>query len=467
MKTFLFYDIETSGLNPAFDQVLTFASIRTDLSLNEIDRQQLTICLRKDIVPSPEAFLTHGLTFEELADGISEYAAAKKIHQLFNTTGTISIGYNSLGFDDEFLRFMFYRNLLDPYSHQYANDCSRADILPVTTIFRTFHPDGLKWPEIDGKPTLKLEHLSTENQFETTGKAHEAMNDVEALIELSKVLAKNDKIWQYCLAFFDKRSDESRIKKFNTVVTLGGEQFVQGLMVSPMFGSENNYLAPVMYVGQSTAYKNQHLWVRLDSDDPLGVESEVEMDQTFVIRKRFGDAPVILPYLDRFKNNLPETILEKVQENILYLSENASRLDEFINYHCSFKYPFIPQMDLDASLYQDGFFSMQEKKDAQLFHASADNQKESVLEQISSQRVKQLINRIIARNFNTDCQIEQDTSLFEDEVIGYRNDVKLDLKTAIEDLKQLEKEKATFAPHQQQMLVELRAYLSGLGASSA
>jgi len=32
MKTFLLYDIETSGLNPAFDQVLTFATI--ELILN-------------------------------------------------------------------------------------------------------------------------------------------------------------------------------------------------------------------------------------------------------------------------------------------------------------------------------------------------------------------------------------------------------------------------------------------------
>ncbi|MCD4720213.1 MAG: exodeoxyribonuclease I, partial [Desulfobacula sp.] len=66
MKTYLFYDIETSGLNHAFDQILTFACIRTDLVLNEIDRQTITIRLRKDIVPSPRAFLTHGLTYNEL-----------------------------------------------------------------------------------------------------------------------------------------------------------------------------------------------------------------------------------------------------------------------------------------------------------------------------------------------------------------------------------------------------------------
>ncbi|RPJ17923.1 MAG: hypothetical protein EHM37_00025, partial [Deltaproteobacteria bacterium] len=37
-ETYLLYDIETTGLNRAFDQVLEFAAIRTDGDLNELDR---------------------------------------------------------------------------------------------------------------------------------------------------------------------------------------------------------------------------------------------------------------------------------------------------------------------------------------------------------------------------------------------------------------------------------------------
>jgi len=204
MKTFLFYDVETSGLNPAFDQILTFACIRTDPGLNEIKRQTITIRLRKDIVPSPQAFLTHGLTFDELSCGINEYEAALKIHKILNTPDTISLGYNSLGFDDDFLRFLFYRNLLDPYTHQYANGCSRMDILPITVLFRIFQKDSLNWPHIDGKPSLKLDLISRENNFVTTGRAHEALNDVEAVIELSKKMFFQKDIWNYSLDFFNK-----------------------------------------------------------------------------------------------------------------------------------------------------------------------------------------------------------------------------------------------------------------------
>jgi exodeoxyribonuclease-1 len=34
---FVFYDTETTGTDPAFDQILQFGAIRTDDDLNEID----------------------------------------------------------------------------------------------------------------------------------------------------------------------------------------------------------------------------------------------------------------------------------------------------------------------------------------------------------------------------------------------------------------------------------------------
>ena len=58
MKTYLFYDLETTGLNPAFDQPIQFAAIRTDLDLNEVERYDLAIALRADVVPSPHAMRT-------------------------------------------------------------------------------------------------------------------------------------------------------------------------------------------------------------------------------------------------------------------------------------------------------------------------------------------------------------------------------------------------------------------------
>ena len=36
-KYYVFYDLETTGMNPAFDQILQFAAVKTDLNFNQIE----------------------------------------------------------------------------------------------------------------------------------------------------------------------------------------------------------------------------------------------------------------------------------------------------------------------------------------------------------------------------------------------------------------------------------------------
>ncbi|SDT84529.1 exodeoxyribonuclease I [Desulfobacula phenolica] len=478
MKTFLFYDIETSGLNPAFDQILTFAFIRTDFGLNEIDRQTITIRLRKDIVPSPKAFLTHGLTYDELEHGISEYEAALKIHNILNTPGTISLGYNSLGFDDVFLRFLFYRNLLDPYLHQYGNGCYRMDILPITAVFRVFYPSCLKWPCIDGKPSLKLDLISSENRFVTSGKAHEAMNDVEAVIELVRKLVLQKDIWKYCLEFFNKTRDEIRISRIEKTFDIQSERFSVCIMVSASFGAGKNYLVPVIRLGESRVYKNQSLWLRLDSDDIIGLDADQDLKDTFVIRKRPGDALIVLPALERFWEKLPEASQKSANENMDKIRHHREKFFEFIEYHCSYKYPFVPNIDPDAALYQDGFFSSLEKKQSDLFHKASNNRKKETLQKIQSPRIKKLAGRIFDRNFKDETGQSKDSeyhlylnrlrsSLPEDQFIGYKNDIKFNCKQGMRELKEVEQELLSPNQDQKKMLGWLKEYIMNLSIPSA
>ena len=478
MKTFLFYDIETSGLNPAFDQVLTFASIRTDLELNEIEKTTITICLRRDIVPSPKAFLTHGLTFHELEHGVSEYKAAQQIHKILNMPGTISIGYNSLGFDDEFLRFLFYRNLLDPYTHQYNNGCSRMDILPITTVFKIFHPEILKWPMVDGKSSLKLELISRKNSFKISGKAHEAMSDVEAVIELAKIMFQKKNIWLYCLDFFNKSKDEVRINSIKEDFQVDKNQFKVCLMLSTAFGSDSNYMAPVIHIGQSVPYKNQTLWMRLDTKDIPYMNSEVDLKDTFVIRKRPADELIVLPSLERFWNKMSTSLQESVKYNMEKIIQKKQRFFEFIQYHQEYKYPFIPDLDPDAALYQDGFFSFQEKKESSLFHKSiknlqSDYQAHEILDKIKSLRIKALASRILYRNFINEKWQSQGidhslslnklrSSLKEDQIIGYKNDMKFNCRQGLRELKELEHEIVNPDKETKKMFYWIKDYIKNL-----
>jgi exodeoxyribonuclease I len=151
-QTYLFYDLETSGLNPAFDQILQFAAIRTDAGFQEISRHDFRIQLRPDIIPAPGALLTTDISvLTTLATGICEYDAVREIHTLFNEPNTINVGYNSLSFDDAFLRFTFYRNLLPPYTHQFKDGCKRLDIFPITVLYWLQASPLLNWTTINGK----------------------------------------------------------------------------------------------------------------------------------------------------------------------------------------------------------------------------------------------------------------------------------------------------------------------------
>ncbi len=461
MKTFLFYDIETSGLNSAFDQILTFAAIRTDLHLNEINRENILIKLRPDIVPSPGAFITHRLLLDELKNGCCEYKAAKRIHEIMNTPGTISLGYNSLNFDDEFLRFTFYRNLLSPYTHQYANGCSRMDILPIALLYRLFRPEVLKWPEINGKPTMKLELISKKNNLVSPlAKAHDAMVDVEATLSLAKKLFKEKDMWDYCLGFFDKKEDQARTQRILETIQYESQHYRTGIMISLAFGSRLMYMAPVLLIGNSVPYSNQALWLRLDNENFLPKQTK-QSNQTdpfnhmFVIRKRYGESEIILPPEKRFMNRLLKTQRIVCQKNLELIKTEPELFKELVQYHLNYEYPVIPDLDYDASLYQSGFFSWKEQKEIAMFHnASTDDKVKLSMapdSPIKSQRIKALAFRILFRNYPdlthpmldiplsmTDDAVKYikkiKSSKHSDNIKGFRNDTKLTYDIAADTL---------------------------------
>ena len=428
IPSFLFYDIETTGLNSAFDQILIFAAIRTDRSLNEIERYSLTINMRPDIVPSPGAFITHRLLPEDLVEGVCEYEGALIIHSIVNRPGTVSIGYNNLGFDDEFLRFTFYRNMLEPYSHQYTNGCYRIDLLPIATLYRVVKPEIIKWPTTDvGKSSLKLELISKENKFITSGRAHNAMADVEATIELAKCLSRENKIWTYALGLFDKRSEKTRIDKL--LVQTFQENYPTAIMISHKLGAESIYIAPVIGIGRSYHYTNQSLWIRLDKDiikspallksegteTPLNTDAQsapyTSTPSPLVIRKKDGEIGIILPVFPRFWGLLSEEQRVSAENNISIINkskENHAIFNKIAEYHRQFKYPLVPEADLDSLLYQSPFFTNAEKRDMERFHKiSLLSKKIELIEDMKPSRIKSIATRIFFRNyFNKDNQVD-------------------------------------------------------------
>lgn len=388
MQTFLFYDIETTGLNKAFDQVLDFAAIRTDHALNEINRYELKIKLNPDVVPSPKAMITHHMSLNDIANGIPEFDAIKQIHQWMNESGTISMGYNTLGFDDEFLRFSFYRNLLSPYTHQYANQCSRMDLYPMTVMYFLFKNHLLNWPELNGKISLKLEQLNLANSL-AQGQAHHAMVDVEATLALAKHFRKEQEMWDYLLGYFNKKNDLERLQSLQHSISLLFDGFI---------GGEHYFHCPVIFLGNHRHYKNQSLWLRLDSEILSQTTLDTIKETTSVINKKPGEPSFILPMKDRFAQYLTSARKSLAEDNKKWLDQHPEIFSAIAAYHMDFTYPVYPA-DAQASLYLNGFWSFDEEKFCRTFHTAPPKEKARLTEYSSNPVLRTLALRLLGRHY--------------------------------------------------------------------
>ena len=206
--SFLFYDLETFGTDPCRSRIAQFAAIRTDTDLVQIDDPiSFFVKPADDLLPSPAATLITGIAPQDaLRDGVAESEAFSRIVDEMARADTCTLGYNSLRFDDEFIRHGLFRNFHDAYEREWRCGNSRWDLLDVMRLAHALRPEGLEWPRReDGFTSFRLEHLAVANDVRS-GDAHEALSDVRALIGLARKLRQGQpRFWDYALGLRDKR----------------------------------------------------------------------------------------------------------------------------------------------------------------------------------------------------------------------------------------------------------------------
>lgn len=206
--TFYFYDLETSGLNARAQRIMQFAGQRTDENFNPIgEPQNWLVKLTDEILPDPDAVMITGITPQKtLEEGYTEAEFLKLFYEDVLQPDTIIMGFNTIRFDDEFMRATLWRNFYDPYEWQWQDGRSRWDLLDVVRLVRALRPAGIQWPvDEEGEPINRLELLTKANNLNHAN-AHDALNDVLATISLAKLLkAKQPKIFEYLLGVKDKK----------------------------------------------------------------------------------------------------------------------------------------------------------------------------------------------------------------------------------------------------------------------
>ena len=419
--TFLWHDYETFGINPRSDRPAQFAAIRTDAELNEIGEPLMLYCQpANDYLPDPASCLITGITPQLcLERGVPEHAFAAQIEAALAQPGTIGVGYNTIRFDDEFTRFMLWRNLLDPYAREWQNDCGRWDLLDVVRMAYALRPEGVNWPtkpderrpdEPDAlRPSFKLTDLTAANGLMHEA-AHDALSDVRATIALARLIrAAQPKLFEFCLGLHKK----DRVAAELGLPTSPGNA-KPFLHVSGMFPPERGCLAVMWSLATHPFNKNEILaWdLAHDPGELALLDAETLRLRLFTKSADLPEGMQRLPLKSVHLNKSP-MVVGKLQTlstdmaarwgiNInaaLANAEKAAALpDMSAIWPDVFKRPKEATPDVDADLY-GGFIGNADRRRLNQLRALAPSELAHSRTGFDDERLGELLFRYRARNF--------------------------------------------------------------------
>lgn len=324
MKSFFFYDLETSGLSPRSDRIMQFAGQRTDMDLNPIGEPvNILVKITEDALPSPGAIMVTKITPQQtLMDGITEAEFCRYVTEEVFTPETVAVGYNTVRFDDEFMRAVFWRNFYDPYEYEWKDGRSRWDMLDVVRLTRALRPEGINWPFTeDGKPTNRLELLTKLNGL-SHEHAHDALSDVYATIAVAGLIRdKQPDLFN----FLFKIRNKNEVKKYVNLDDKKPFVYASG-RYSSMF-NKTTVAFPL------TAGRNGNILVydlRFDIDDVMNRESAYPVVKEIGLNKCPAVAPLsVLDKADGWeKIGLSKETIEKNLAKLLEHPEFAEKMRE-------------------------------------------------------------------------------------------------------------------------------------------
>lgn len=407
-KSLYWYDLETFGIDSKRDRISQFAGIRTDEDLNIISDPLTIYCqLSEEVLPEPISCLVTGITPETVNEkGLKEYEFIKAIHHEFSTPNTCVVGYNNIRFDDEFMRYAFYRNFFDPYEREWKNGNSRWDIIDVVRLTHALRPDGINWPKNDdGNTSFKLEWLTKKNGIEHS-MAHDAMSDVYATIEMARLIKNQQpKLFDYV---YSNKGKQKIAKMLNI------RDMSPVIHISSRYTAAKSCMAIVAPLAMHPINKNAYIVYDL-SEDPtplieLGVEEIKKrlftpsnqlpegIDRIPIKAVHINKCPIIVPLstLDSASSKRLNVKLDLCLKNLMTLKQSNKLSDKL---RSVFAKPDYESNDDPEFMLYDGFFNDSDKQSFSAIRESNVEQLKSQQFTFSDNRLPELLIRYKARNF--------------------------------------------------------------------
>jgi len=399
--SFYWYDLETTGTDPKWDRIVQFAGVRTDADLNPTGDEFCTyVQLADDVLPNPEASIITGITPQLThLQGISETAALARINEIFSTPNTCVAGYNSLRFDDEFIRYSLYRNLFDPYAREWQHGNSRWDLIDLVRATGALRRDGIEWPtDEDGLPVYRLEELAKANGI-SHGQAHDAMSDVHATLGFARLIKQQQpKLFEYYFKLRQKKAVRAVLEPFGARLCVH---------VSAMYPRTRSGVGPIMSLGRHPGNSNSVVVVDLGED----IEPLLDLSPEQIGQRLFTpDVEERLPLKEIRINRCPfvapievlnEENLQRLGLSMKQIKERARRIrqpgvaDKIVRAYAQRKHP--GSADPDAALY-DGFLQDDDRSRCRYLHEELNGGRWRHVD-FSDKRLATLAQRMKARSF--------------------------------------------------------------------
>ena len=187
-------------------------------------------------------------------------------------------------------RYSLYRNFFDPYAREWQSGNSRWDLIDVVRAAYALRPDGIVWPEEDGRVTLKLERLTAANGIDH-GQAHDALSDVRATIALARLIReKQPKLYDYLFQLRSKQKVQEQITLMQPLVHISGR-----------FSAARHYVGVVLPLAWHPQNRNALIVCDLHQDHmPLLAEDPQTLRRRLYTRRdelAEGELPVPLKLL--------------------------------------------------------------------------------------------------------------------------------------------------------------------------
>lgn len=400
------YDFETTGINPRCDRPLQVAGIRTDEHLNEIGEPLNLYCqLSPDILPHPQACLVTGIGPQVLAEkGLPEAEFIARLHAEMAVPGTCTAGYNSLRFDDEVTRYSLYRNFHDPYGREWQGGNSRWDLIDLLRCAYALRPEGIEWPQVDGRVSLRLELLTQANDLEH-GQAHDALSDVRATIALARLVRERQpRLYDFIYKLRSKHEVQKQIRLLEPLVHVSGR-----------FSGERRYLSVVLPLAWHPTNRNALIVCDLLADPAplLELDGEALRQRLYTRRDELAEGelpvPLKLVHINRCPVLAPLSVLrEQDRERLTLDMALCQQRREWLCQQQAVWQDKLPAVfagnefavseDPEQQLY-DGFIGERDRRLCERVRQSSAEQLAGEVWPFADERLPELLFRYRARNF--------------------------------------------------------------------